>query len=44
MFFPDVWSAMPNKIEYDASCELYVKNLALKLEGVYMLYSKYKLI
>jgi len=33
MFFPDVWSAMPNKIEYDASCELYVKNLALKLEG-----------
>lgn len=40
MFFPDVWSAMPGKGAYDATCELYAKNLALKLEGEWKLLNK----
>ena len=33
IFFPDVWSAMPNKMAYDAAAEVYAKNCQLKLEG-----------
>lgn len=33
IFFPDVWAAMPSKVDYDATCELYAKNCELKLEG-----------
>lgn len=33
LFFPDIWNAMPNKIDYDATCELYAKNCQLKMEG-----------
>lgn len=33
IFFPDVWSCMPPKIDYDASCEIYASKAALKCEG-----------
>lgn len=33
LFLPDVWSAMPNKVDYDDACAKYASNLALRLEG-----------
>ena len=31
LYLPDVWSAMPNKAEYDEACAKYAANLALRL-------------
>ena len=33
IFFPDIWSAMPTKIEYDGLCEQYGQACKLKQEG-----------
>merc|ERR1719427_840555 len=33
IFFPDVWSVMPNKLEYDGLCEQYIQACKLKQEG-----------
>lgn len=33
IFFPDIWSAMPTKIEYDQVCEQYSQACKLKQEG-----------
>jgi len=33
IFFPDVWSVMPNKLEYDGLCEQYTQACRLKQEG-----------
>merc|ERR1719210_508976 len=33
IFFPDVWSVMPNKLEYDQVCEQYSQACKLKQEG-----------
>merc|ERR550519_3223234 len=33
IFFPDVWSVMPNKLEYDGLCEQYIQTCKLKQEG-----------
>ena len=33
IFFPDIWSAMPTKIEYDSLCEQYMQACKLKQEG-----------
>ena len=33
IFFPDIWSVMPTKIEYDQLCEQYSQACKLKQEG-----------
>ena len=33
IFFPDIWSVMPTKIEYDSLCEQYSQASKLKQEG-----------
>ena len=33
IFFPDIWSVMPTKIEYDSLCEQYMQACKLKQEG-----------
>jgi len=33
IFFPDVWSVMPNKLEYDNLCEQYSQACKMKQEG-----------
>merc|ERR1740137_266992 len=33
IFFPDVWSVMPNKLEYDGLCDQYTQACQLKQEG-----------
>ena len=33
IFFPDVWSCMPSKIDYDEVCATYASKCALKCEG-----------
>lgn len=33
IFFPDVWSVMPNKLEYDGLCDQYTQACKLKQEG-----------
>jgi len=33
IFFPDVWSVMPHKLEYDGLCEQYTQAARIKQEG-----------
>ena len=33
IFFPDIWSCMPTKLEYDVVCEQYSQACKLKQEG-----------
>jgi len=40
IFFPDVWSIMPNKLEYDSLCEQYNQACKMKQEGKPMSESK----
>jgi len=40
IFFPDVWSVMPNKLEYDGMCEQYTQACRLKQEGKSLFASK----
>lgn len=40
IFFPDVWSVMPNKLEYDGLCEQYTQACKLKQEGKIVSVSK----
>lgn len=42
IFFPDVWSVMPNKLEYDVLCEQYTQACKLKQEGKSVSVSKDK--
>ena len=33
IFFPDIWSCMPTKLEYDVMCDQYSQACGLKQEG-----------